>query len=151
MRGFEIVVDPITGKAYMKRQNLDDIDLSKLSPEERASVLARRAKQQQMRDKLMNEAAQAEMAAKLEKLEALAKKIQEARALMEKLRAEEEAARADFESNLNEFQQQRKEEINWLNHNEQLSKAFIYAYIESLFAQIQKERKKAEKPPKKKK
>ena len=144
MPGFEIVVDPTTGKAYMKRQNLDDIDLSKLSPEERARVLARRAKQQQLRDKLMNEANEAEMAAKLEKLEILAKKIQEARELIEKLRAEEEAARAAFESNLNEFQQKMRDEIIWLNHSEQFSKAFLYSYIEGLFAKL----RKASKPDK---
>ena len=139
MPGFEIVVDPKTGKAFMKRQNLDDIDLSKLSPEERAKVLARRAKQQKLKEKLENEANEAraaEMAAKLEKLEALARKINEARELIERLRQEEAAARAQFESKLNDFEQQMRDEIIWLHHSEQLSKAFIYSYIESLFAKL---------------
>ena len=157
MSGFEIVVDPKTGKAFMKRQNLDDIDLSKLTPEERARVLARRAKAQKLKDKLQNEANQAaaaEMAAKLEKLEALAKKINEARALIEKLRQEEEAARAQFESKLNDFEQQMRDEIIWLHHSEQFSKAFLYSYIESLFAKLyqgEKVSKKGGKDKKKKK
>ena len=151
MSGFEIVVDPKTGKAFMKRQNLDDIDLSKLSPEERAKVLARRAKQKQLRDKLMNEASDVEMAAKLVKLEELAKKIQEARALIEKMKADEDAAKAEFESSLNEFQLLMREEMNFLNHQHKLSKAFLYAYIESLFKNKTKAGKKDGKKATKKK